>query len=170
MCAFIASTSLTVTRGYAKDGLSSCGRRRPRANTNTNINSVRCSLDQNTVLAVASAILGIGGGIGLVAFTENQGERSDARGQTMQCVDCFGSGRIECNICKGTGVNPLAEKDPSRDKACTFCDGAKLITCYNCAGDGIQPRFLDRFVISLYIYTQGIYIYIYIQATLMLTI
>ena len=98
-------------------------------------------VDSNTIVVAASAVLGTMGGVALLAFTEQQGARSDARVRTEVCVVCKGDRVIVCSVCKGTGRDVLNEELP-----CKFCDAEKYITCYNCKGSGIQPRFLDRYV------------------------
>lgn len=102
-------------------------------------------LEQNTILAVGTACLGIGGGVALLAFTEQQGERGDSRGNMQLCVECQGEQRVTCNVCKGSGKDPLSDRDPTRTGPCSYCEGLKTIKCFNCAGTGIQPRFLDRY-------------------------
>lgn len=102
-------------------------------------------IEQNTVLAVGAALMGIGSGIALVAFTEQQGARTESRANTRSCVECKGETRVMCNVCKGSGKDPLGDKDPTRDGPCKYCDGAKTIRCFNCQGSGVQPRFLDRY-------------------------
>lgn len=111
-------------------------------------------LEQNTVLAVGAALLGIGGGIGLVAFTERQGQRTEKRENTRPCVECKGETRVTCNVCNGSGKDPLGDKDPTRNGPCSYCEGAKTIKCFNCAGTGVQPRFLDRCVLSRFLISQ----------------
>ena len=45
-----------------------------------NPSTTELALDSNVVMGAGIAIAGLGAGIGLVAFTENQGERSKERG------------------------------------------------------------------------------------------
>lgn len=96
-------------------------------------------LEQNTVLALLTGAAGIGGGIALVAWTENQGKRTEEHTNTQVCVVCDGNKVITCTVCNGTGKDPLNDTEQ-----CSYCDGVGTITCYNCGGSGIQPRFLDR--------------------------
>ena len=63
-------------------------------------------VDTETLIGVGVTVLGVGGGIGLIAFTENAGKREAANSQT--CVDCRGEKVITCTLCKGTGVDPFA--------------------------------------------------------------
>jgi hypothetical protein len=69
------------------------------------------ALDQTTLLSVAVSILGVGGGIGLLAFYEQQGERTNERENTQPCTECkdsiVGRGRTVCEVCGGDGLNPL---------------------------------------------------------------
>lgn len=98
-------------------------------------------VDSNTVIAIVTALLGVGGGIGLVAWTENQGLRTEQRVNDQPCFDCKGSKQVSCGICKGTGLDPVFK---SQNEPCSFCEGKGFVTCDNCNGTGIQPRFLDR--------------------------
>mmetsp|Transcript_1397 Transcript_1397/g.2538 ORF Transcript_1397/g.2538 Transcript_1397/m.2538 type:complete len:162 (-) Transcript_1397:26-511(-) len=98
-------------------------------------------IDQNTVIAIASSVLGVFGGIGLVAWTETQGKRTETRENLQPCVECRGAKMVPCNICKGTGTDPVFK---SQEEPCAYCDGKGTTSCDNCTGTGIQPRFLDR--------------------------
>ena len=75
---------------------------KPRAAT------VRMDIDMGTVVGVGVALAGVGGGIGLIAFTENAGKRNEALESAQPCVVCKGKKVIECSICKGTGVDQYA--------------------------------------------------------------
>ena len=67
-------------------------------------------LDGNTLGAVGALALGLGGGIGLIVFTENAGKRNEEVTLAQPCVSCKEkSGVVECTVCKGTGTDPLAE-------------------------------------------------------------
>ena len=105
-----------------------CARARPPA-----------MLEQATLVAAATVLLGVGGGIGLVAWTERQGKRTETRANAQPCTECRGETTTPCNVCNASGKDPL---DPT--KTCSYCDGKALIKCFNCAGSGVQPRFLDR--------------------------
>lgn len=98
-------------------------------------------VDQSVVLGVLVGLAGVGGGIALVAWTEDQGKRTSLRQNTQPCVDCRGETTNVCSVCNGSRQNPL---DP--DQPCSYCDGTGSIKCFNCKGTGIQPRFLDRSV------------------------
>ena len=65
-------------------------------------------VDMSTVLGVGAALVGVGGGIGLIAFTENAGKRNDATDNAQPCVECKGLKVTTCTICKGTGQDALA--------------------------------------------------------------
>jgi len=103
--------------------------------------ALRMEVDSNTIIAIGAALLGVGGGIGLVAWTENQGMRTEQRENLQPCVDCRGAKSVPCNICKGTGQDPVFK---SQKEPCAYCEGAGTTMCDNCTGTGIQPRFLDR--------------------------
>ena len=45
--------------------------------------STELSVDQNVILGAGIALAGLGAGFGLVAFTENQGERAKERGSGL---------------------------------------------------------------------------------------
>ncbi|CAN8061859.1 unnamed protein product [Agarophyton chilense] len=96
-------------------------------------------IDQNAIAIVATMITGIGGGIALVAWTENQGKRTEQRENTQPCTECKGETTTQCNVCNGSTKDPLDESKP-----CSYCEGVGNIKCFNCSGSGIQPRFLDR--------------------------
>jgi len=65
-------------------------------------------IDMSTVLGVGAALVGVGGGIGLIAFTENAGKRNDAVDNAQPCVECKGTKVTECTICKGSGQDQFA--------------------------------------------------------------
>ena len=122
--------------------------RRPRASTCGTRPSPQAPrmLESNTIIALVTVLAGVGGGIGLVAWTEQQGIRTEARVNTQKCVECGGATTTVCSVCGGTGNDPIKEGLP-----CSYCEGKKRIRCFNCAGSGIQPRFLDRYVTMLYL-------------------
>ena len=103
-------------------------------------------LEQNTLVAVATMFAGIGGGVGLVAWTEQQGARTITRPNTQVCTACLGEKVVVCTVCGGSGKDPLDENE-----VCSYCDGEGTVTCFNCGGTGIQPRFLDRYVYCLFV-------------------
>lgn len=98
-------------------------------------------VDQNVLIGVLVGTVGIGGGVALVAWTENQGKRTAIRENNQPCFECKGETTTTCSVCNGSTKNPLDPEQP-----CSYCDGAGSIKCLNCKGTGIQPRFLDRFV------------------------
>jgi len=65
-------------------------------------------VDMGTIVGVGAALLGVGGGIGLIALTENAGKRNDALESAQPCVVCKGEQVVTCTICKGTGVDQYA--------------------------------------------------------------
>jgi len=68
----------------------------------------RMDIDMGTVLGVGAALVGVGGGIGLIAFTENAGKRNDAAENAQPCVVCKGEKVVPCPVCKGTGADQFA--------------------------------------------------------------
>lgn len=104
-------------------------------------------VDYGTLSGLGVAIAGAFGGVALMAFTEQQGKRGQERTNVQPCVECKGSKVTTCNLCKGSGVDPLvADGKVSADgeDKCGYCEGVGELKCFNCAGSGIQPRFLDR--------------------------
>jgi hypothetical protein len=65
-------------------------------------------IDMSTVVGVGAALVGIGGGVGLIAFTENAGKRNEAVENQQPCVECKGTQVTECTICKGSGQDQFA--------------------------------------------------------------
>ena len=63
-------------------------------------------IDGNTIAAVGALVVGLGGGIGLIAFTEGAGKRNEARESAQPCVECKGAKVVTCTICQGTGGAP----------------------------------------------------------------
>ncbi|GAB0492420.1 hypothetical protein MMPV_003682 [Pyropia vietnamensis] len=104
-------------------------------------------VDYGTLSGLGVAIAGAFGGVALMAFTEQQGKRGQERVNVQPCVECRGSKVTTCNLCKGSGVDPLVadgKVSADGDGQCNYCEGVGELKCFNCAGSGIQPRFLDR--------------------------
>lgn len=104
-------------------------------------------IEQNTLVAVATILVGTGGGIALVAWTEKQGKRTDQRQNLQPCVECKGNTTVICNVCNGSEKDPLDNSKP-----CSYCEGKGDLKCFNCAGSGVQPRFLDRLVFHFFFF------------------
>ena len=66
-------------------------------------------IDMEVVIGVGVTLLGVGGGVGLIAFTENAGKRNEEVANNQVCVDCTGEKVIVCSLCKGTGTDPFAD-------------------------------------------------------------
>ena len=64
--------------------------------------------DTSTIVGLGAAFVGIGGGVGLIAFTENAGKRNEAKSNAQPCVECKGEKVLPCTLCKGSGVDPFA--------------------------------------------------------------
>lgn len=107
-------------------------------------------IDSNTITVVVAVVAGVSAGVGLLAWTEKQGERTAQRANQQPCVECRGAGKITCQVCKGLGKRLAVVGGGggggggSKEELCSFCDGNKTTRCVNCNGSGIQPRFLDR--------------------------
>lgn len=104
--------------------------------------NVVVAVEQNTIIAVGTALLGTLGGVGLLVWTEEQGKRNEVRENNQECFECKGAKQIACSICGGTGLDPVFKSD---EEKCAYCDGTGTVDCSNCNATGIQPRFLDRF-------------------------
>jgi hypothetical protein len=61
------------------------------------------------VLVGGAVLLGsVGGGIGLIAFTENAGKRNEEAQNAQPCVVCKANLVVDCTICQGTGKDQFA--------------------------------------------------------------
>jgi len=65
-------------------------------------------LDGNTLLAIGAGVFGLGGGVGLIALTEQAGKRNEATDNAQPCVVCKGKQVVMCTICQGTGEDQYA--------------------------------------------------------------
>ena len=65
--------------------------------------------DMSTVLGLGAAFVGIGGGIGLIAVTENAGKRNDELANDQPCVVCKAVKVVPCTVCQGTGQDQFAQ-------------------------------------------------------------
>merc|ERR1719454_1078511 len=65
-------------------------------------------IDSSILIGGATLFVGLGGGIGLIALTENAGKRNDALENAQPCVVCKSKKVVTCTICQGTGTDPLA--------------------------------------------------------------
>ena len=63
----------------------------------------------SSVLGAAAALGGVVAGVGLIAFTENAGERNEETVNEQPCVECKGEKVVSCPVCQGSGVDPLVE-------------------------------------------------------------
>ena len=88
--------------------------------------------DMGTIVGVGAALVGVGGGIGLIALTENAGKRNDAVGNAQVCVECKGEQVVTCPVCRGTGQDEFASyvagvraeagEEPSKSNVITIDD------------------------------------------------
>jgi len=65
-------------------------------------------LDMQAFGVAAALLAGIGGGIGVIAATENAGVRNEERENTQPCFECNGKRVVDCAICKGEGRDQFA--------------------------------------------------------------
>ena len=66
-------------------------------------------IDMNVVVGGATLLVSLGGGVALVAFTENAGKANEARENAQPCVKCLGKKVVTCTICQGTGQDEFAQ-------------------------------------------------------------
>lgn len=64
-------------------------------------------VDTETLISVGVLLASAGGGVALIAFTENAGKRDADNAQV--CVECKGEKVVPCSLCKGTGTDPFAD-------------------------------------------------------------
>ena len=64
--------------------------------------SVRMDDTMNTVIGGAALLVGVGGGVGLIAFAENAGKQNEERQNVQPCVVCTGKMVVDCTICSGS--------------------------------------------------------------------
>ena len=88
-------------------------------------------VDMDTIISVAVLLGSAGGGVALIAFTENAGKREAENAQP--CVVCKGELVVPCTLCKGTGTDPFAD----------LVAGVKEMS-----GDAVNPEGGDRVVID----------------------
>lgn len=65
-------------------------------------------IDMGVVIGVGAALVGVGGGIGLIAAVEGAGKRNEAAENAQPCVVCKGELVVPCPVCKGTGQDQFA--------------------------------------------------------------
>jgi len=65
--------------------------------------------DMDTIIGVGTALIGVGGGIGLIALTENAGKRNDDVINDQPCVVCKTKKVVDCPVCKATGQDQFAQ-------------------------------------------------------------
>jgi DnaJ-class molecular chaperone len=53
--------------------------------------------------------VGVGGGVGLIALTENAGKRNEEKTNEQPCVECKSRKVVDCPICRGEGRDQFAE-------------------------------------------------------------
>jgi len=65
-------------------------------------------IDNSFLVGGGVLLLGLGGGVGLIALTEQAGKRNEAKVNAQPCVVCKGEQIVTCTICQGTGEDPYA--------------------------------------------------------------
>ena len=60
-------------------------------------------IDSSYLLGGGALFVGLGGGIGLIALTENAGKRNEEADNAQPCVVCKGERVVKCPVCDGTG-------------------------------------------------------------------
>mmetsp|Transcript_23345 Transcript_23345/g.30485 ORF Transcript_23345/g.30485 Transcript_23345/m.30485 type:complete len:157 (+) Transcript_23345:85-555(+) len=91
LCIFITTDAFTTVTSFHGKGMHSLEK---RVSVSTRSTALKMEIDQNTVLAVAAGAAGLLGGLGLVAFTENQGIRSEERGAISENLRTDLSGKL----------------------------------------------------------------------------
>ena len=82
--ACISSASITSGYSFVPSRSSINNAKKSISHPRTSSKSTQLKMvDTNTILGGAIALAGVGAGIGLVAFTEGQGERAKERGSTL---------------------------------------------------------------------------------------
>jgi len=66
-------------------------------------------IDSNVLIGVGTLVASVGGGIALIAFTENAGKANVERANAQVCVKCKAEKVTTCTICQGTGEDSLAQ-------------------------------------------------------------
>jgi len=135
----------TMETGFVVTSASPLRRARAAAQCTRSRRRGRCvtmEAEPNVVGGVLVALFGTAVGVGALVWAEKQGERGAERENLQPCVECNGAGKIVCEICRGSGLDPVFGETEGEE--CKFCEGVKMTTCLNCNGGGIQPRFLDR--------------------------
>jgi len=84
-------------------------------------------VDMNTVIAVGTLVASTGGGIALIAFTENAGKRNEASTNAQPCVECKGAQVTTCTICQGSGTDPYAKLVAGVREMAGEADDGKII-------------------------------------------
>lgn len=70
--------------------------------------AARMDIDLSTVVGVGAALVGVGGGIGLIAFTEGAGKRNEETENIQACFECKAAKVVTCTICRGAGEDQFA--------------------------------------------------------------
>ena len=78
----------------------------PRSQSHSSRRGAVQMIDSEMIVGVGVLAVSIGGGVGLIAFTENAGKRDADNAQL--CVECKGEKVLPCTLCKGSGVDPFA--------------------------------------------------------------
>lgn len=78
------------------------------APSRSRVSDVRMDIDMSVVAGAGALIVGLGGGIGLIALTENAGKRNDEETNQQPCVVCGSKQVTDCTVCSGSGVDQYA--------------------------------------------------------------
>ena len=73
-------------------------------------------IDTDVLIGAATLIVSVGGGIGLIAFTENAGKANEARENAQPCVECKAVKVVPCTICSGSGGARLLRRPSPRPR------------------------------------------------------
>eukprot|EP00966_Prymnesium_polylepis_P242434 5606365-Prymnesium_polylepis.1 len=101
-------------------------------------------IDTNTLIAVGTLVASTGGGVALIAFTENAGVHRQHRSTAVQCLVLR---HMRCGP-QIIGLLPHAARrrrtgkrneESANAQVCVECTGAKVVTCTICQGSGSDP-------------------------------
>ena len=108
-------------------------------------------IDVNSIIGAAVGLLGVGGGGGLIAFTENAGGRNEEADNSQPCVTpgCVANGGVvTCNVCKGTGVDPLSELVAGVRQATGDTASANVVKVEDWGGDSAREVVMYEKLLS----------------------
>ena len=58
----------------------------------------------------------------------------------VACKTCYGTGKLDCEKCKGAGEIKVGFL--KRIKKCDICNGTGFLICDDCKGEGRKLRYI----------------------------